>query len=92
MDQNSRRVTKGIDTEFYATQYKDSSASVAFRKGIPLATVTAAAGWSTKSTFAIYYKRELKEQTTYKSLYVVALISDSCYSYQLLLLVCDKAI
>ena len=42
-----------------------ASASAAFRKGIPLETIMAAAGWSAECTFATYYKKDVKEDTIY---------------------------
>ena len=64
--------------------------AVSSQKGIALETVTAPVGWSAECTFATYYKKDIEEGKTCESLYVAALISDSCYSNQLLLLVCDK--
>ena len=56
----------GIDTvNFMPHSTRTASASAAFRKGIPLDTIMAAAGWSVEYTFATYYKKDDKEDTIY---------------------------
>lgn len=41
-----------------------ASISAAFRTGIPLETIMAAAGWSAECIFATNYKEDVKEDTT----------------------------
>ena len=56
----------GIDTvNFKPHSARAASNSAAFRKGIPLETIIAAAGWSTQCTFATYYKKDVKEDITF---------------------------
>jgi len=55
-----------IDTvTFMPHSTRAASASAAFRKGIPLETIMAAAGWSAECTFATYYQKDVKEDTIY---------------------------
>ena len=59
----------GIDTvNFMPHNTRVASASAAFRKGIPLETVMATAGWSAECTFATYFKKDVKEDTIYGDL------------------------
>ena len=51
-----------------------ASASVAFRNGMPLETVTAAAGWPAECTFATYYKKDVKEHTTFVYTWLLSLM------------------
>ena len=56
----------GIDTvNFKPHSTQAASTPAAFRKGIPLETIMAAAGWSTQCTFATYYKKDVKEDITF---------------------------
>ena len=56
----------GIDTEsFKPHSTRAASTSAALRKGIPLETTMAAAGWSAECTFATYYKKDVKEDATF---------------------------
>lgn len=56
----------GIDTEsFKPHSTRAASTSAALRKGIPLETIMAAAGWSAECTFATYYKKDVKEDATF---------------------------
>ena len=56
----------GIDTEsFKPHSTRAASTSAAFRKGIPLETIMAAAGWSAECTFATYYKKDVREDATF---------------------------
>ena len=41
------------------------STSAAFRKGVPLETIMAAAGWCAECTFATYYKEDVTEDNNY---------------------------
>ena len=55
-----------IDTvNFMPHKTRAASASAAFRKGIPLETIMAAAGWSAECTFATYYKTDVQEDIIY---------------------------
>lgn len=51
-----------------------ASASVAFRNGMTLETVTAAAGWPAECTFATYYKKDVKEHTTFVYTWLLSLM------------------
>jgi len=56
----------GIETvHFMPHSTRVASTSAAFRKGIPLGPIMAAAGWSAECTFATYYNRDVKEDTIY---------------------------
>lgn len=56
----------GINPEhFKPHSTRAASTSAASRKGVPLETTMAAAGWSTEFTFATYYKKYTKEDTNY---------------------------
>ena len=56
-----------IDTvHFKPRSTRAVSASAAFRKGVPLETImAAAAGWSAECTFATYYKKDVTEDNNY---------------------------
>lgn len=56
----------GIDTKtFMPHSTRAASTSAPFRKGIPLETIMAAAGWSAECTFATYYKKDTKDDTNF---------------------------
>ena len=56
----------GIDTvHFKPHSTRAASTSAAFRKGVPLETIMAAAGWSAECTFATYYKKDVTEGNNY---------------------------
>ena len=56
----------GIDTvNFMPHSTRAASASAAFRKHIPLETITAATRWSAECTFATYCKKDVKEDTVH---------------------------
>ena len=60
------KMKSGIDTaHFKPHSTRAASTSAAFRKGVPLETVMAAAGWSAGCTFATYYKKDVTEDNNY---------------------------
>ena len=66
MGQNSNEESRYIDTEsFKPHNTRAASTSAALRKGIPLETIMAAAGWFSGCTFATYYKKVVKEDATF---------------------------